>query len=346
MTIELEELRDAAQKAFPQDKSVARDESWARIVELGWLMLDLPEDRGGLGLPRAATATILSEQGRVLATAPLIPALLGLQAIAASPTLADRDGWIARICGGEYVALHMLPSTVTARADGTLEGRIAGVFEADMASHIIAGVAGRYALIPLDAPGVEVIERPLWDRTRRLFDVALSGHAIDPALVLAEGPAATALHDRISSSAQLALAADSLGGASALLELTVDYLKLRRQFDRPLALFQALKHRAADLKVALSAAEALLWSRAAGDTTPVEMGAMKALATTTARRIAEEAIQLHGGIGLTEEHPCHRYMKRAFLNSALCGDADHWNEQAGRALLAVDAGIPGRPSPA
>jgi alkylation response protein AidB-like acyl-CoA dehydrogenase len=142
------------------------------------------------------------------------------------------------------------------------------------------------------------------------------------------------LHDRISAFAQLALAADSLGGASELLVATVEYLKMRRQFDRPLALFQALKHRCADLKVGLSAAEALLWSRASSEATPLEMGAMKALATTTARRIAEEAIQLHGGIGLTEEHPCHRFMKRAFLNAALCGDADHWNEAAGRALLA------------
>ena len=333
VTIELEELRDAAQKAFAIDKPVARDESWARIVELGWLMLDLPEDLGGLGLPPAAVATILFEQGRVLATAPLIPALLGLQAIAASTTLADRDDWIARICGGEYVPLHMLPAAVTASADGTLDGRIAGVFEADMASHVLAGMAGRYALIPLDAPGVEFVERPLWDESRRLFDVVLTGHAIDPALVVAEGPATAALHDRISPTAQLALAADSLGGASALLEMTIDYLKMRRQFDRPLALFQALKHRVADLKVALSAAEALMWSRAAGDTSPLEMGAMKALATTTARRIAEEAIQLHGGIGLTEEHPCHRFMKRAFLNCALCGDADHWNGARGKELL-------------
>ncbi|MDP3675713.1 MAG: acyl-CoA dehydrogenase family protein [Novosphingobium sp.] len=333
MTIELEELLDAAHKAFPPDKPVPRDESWARVVTLGWLMLDLPEDRGGLGLPPAAVATILFAQGRVLATAPLIPALLGLQAIAASPALVDRDGWIARICGGEYVPLHLLPSAVTARADGALDGRIAGVFEADMTSHILAGMAGRYALIPLDAAGVEVVERPLWDESRRLFDVVLTGYAIDPALVVAEGAAASALHETISPAAQLALAADSLGGASALLEMTVKYLKVRSQFARPLALFQALKHRCADLKVALSAAEALLWSRADSATTPLEMGAMKALATTTAKAIAEEAIQLHGGIGLTDEHPCHRYMKRAFLNAALCGDADHWNGANGRHLL-------------
>ena len=119
-----------------------------------------------------------------------------------------------------------------------------------------------------------------------------------------------------------------------MLDLTVDYLKLRKQFDRPLALFQALKHRVADLKVKIAAAEALLWQRAGqADLSPVEAGALKALATQTYAEVGEEAIQLHGGIGLTQEHPCHLYLKRAFLNRTLCGDGDHWNEQAGRAAL-------------
>ena len=132
------------------------------------------------------------------------------------------------------------------------------------------------------------------------------------------------------------LAADALGGANAVLDLTIDYLKLRKQFDRPLALFQALKHRVADCKVRIAAAEALLWERAGqADLTPVEAGALKALATQVYADVAEEAIQLHGGIGLTQEHPCHRFLKRAFLNRTLCGDVDHWTEQAGRDALAA-----------
>jgi alkylation response protein AidB-like acyl-CoA dehydrogenase len=112
--------------------------------------------------------------------------------------------------------------------------------------------------------------------------------------------------------------------------MTIDYLKTRRQFDRPLAMFQALKHRVADLKIAHSAAEALLWNRAIGAPTLAEIGALKAHCTTAYLRIAEETIQLHGGIGLTQEHPCHLFLKRAFLNCALGGDPDYWEEQAGR----------------
>ena len=333
--IALNELRDAAEKAFPRDKlAPERDKSWHQVAELGWLMIELGEADGGLGLGPEAVAAILFEQGRVLSTAPLIPALLGLKAIAASG-LADRQDWIERICGGEYVPLNLLPARVETVADGALSGTVSGMFEADMASHVLAGLPGMYVLIPLESAGVRVTERPLWDESRRMFDVELSGFKPDRALILAQGDAAKALHDLISPAAQLALAADALGGANAVLDLTIDYLKLRKQFDRPLALFQALKHRVADCKVRIAAAEALLWERAGqADLTPVEAGALKALATQVYADVAEEAIQLHGGIGLTQEHPCHRFLKRAFLNRTLCGDGDHWNEQAGRAALA------------
>jgi alkylation response protein AidB-like acyl-CoA dehydrogenase len=338
--IELSELTDAAQKAFPADQLIPpRDASWKLIAEMGWLMITLAEDQGGLGLGRDAAVALHFENGRVLQSAPLIPALLGLQGIAASDSLADKDGWIERICGGEYVPLHMLPSAVTAGADGTLTGGISGVFEADMASHVLAGVAGGYFLIPLSASGVSINERPLWDQSRRIFDVELSGYQPDPALLVAEGAAVKLLHDRISPTAQLALAADALGGANAALTMTVEYLKMRRQFDRPLAMFQALKHRCADLKALIVAAEALLWARAIDDdVSATDLGALKAHCCDVYRVVTEEAIQLHGGIGLTEEHQCHLFMKRAMLNLQLCGSIDHWREAAGRAALESLAG--------
>ncbi len=320
--IALHELRDPAQKAFPADKLAPdRDASWKRIAEMGWLMIDLPEDQGGLGLGRAAATAIHYEMGSVLSSAPLIPAMLGLQAIASS-SLSVRESWVERICGGEFVPLHMLPAS----------GTIAGVFDADMARHVVAGMPGRYVLIPLDAPGVRVIERPLWDNTRRLFDIELDDYK--PELILAEGDAAKAMHDSLSANAQLAIAADALGGATAALGMTVAYLGMRKQFDRPLAMFQALKHRCADLRVMIGAAEALLWSVVRrDDVSIIELGAMKAHATDIYRAVTEEMIQLHGGIGLTEEHPCHLFMKRAMLNMQLCGSLDYWREARGRELL-------------
>jgi alkylation response protein AidB-like acyl-CoA dehydrogenase len=336
--IELSELRDAAQKAFPADKlTPARDDSWKRVAEMGWLMIELPEEHGGLGLGRDAAASIHFELGRVLASAPLAPALLGLQAIATSDRLPDKQELIERLCGGAYAPLHMLPAQVS--GDVVLNGTIAGVFDADMASHVVAALPGRYVLIALDAPGVRLEERRLWDESRRLFDVVLQDFALTPDMVLADGDAAKTLHDQLSLSAHIAIASDCLGGANAILASTIEYLNTRKQFDRPLAMFQALKHRVADMKIRLAAAEALFWSRVSNpETSALEMGAMKAFATRVYSDIVEEAVQLHGGIGLTSEHHCHLYLKRATLNAVLCGDGDHWEAAMGRSLLAQHPG--------
>lgn len=335
--IELDELINAAQKAFPADAlSPDRDESWALAAEMGWMMIRVPEELGGLGFGRRESTAIHYEMGRVLSRAPLIPAQLGLHAVLLAEGLAERDDWVERICGGEYIPLHMLPSTATAGADGTYTGTISGVFEADMASHVIGYLPGAYVLIPVDAEGVSLVERDIWDPSRRLFDVELSGFTPDPALVLAQGDAVAAVHDAISPESQLAIGADCLGGATAALDMSVEYMGMRKQFERPIGMFQALKHRVADCKTQIVAAEALLWDRVGSDTATIaEFGAAKALAGQTYQWVTEEAIQFHGGIGLTDEHWCHLFMKRAMLNLQLSGSPDHWFESVGRQALAA-----------
>lgn len=338
--IELGELQDAAQKAFPADQLVPdRDESWKLIAEMGWLLIELPEADGGLGLGRDAFTTLNFELGRVLSSAPLLPALLTLRAIGASTILAARADWIERICTGEYVASSLLGGRIEVGSGtaGVLEltGLVSGVPDADMASHMLVGAQDLHALVPLDAPGLTVTERRIWDRSRRLFDVRLDRCKVDPALIVARGEDAAIIGHRLQEGMLLALAADALGGANTMLDITVEYLKTRKQFDRPLAMFQVLKHRCADLKAAIAAAEALLWSRANEAGAEVrDYGAVKALACEVYRAVTEEAIQLHGGIGLTEEHNCHLFMKRAQLDLSLGGDADTWLEAAGKAALA------------
>jgi alkylation response protein AidB-like acyl-CoA dehydrogenase len=332
--IELSELRDAAQKAFPADQlSPDRDASWALAAEMGWLMMRLPEELGGLGFDRSASTAIHFEMGRILSRAPLIPAQLGLHAMLASETLADREDWLERVAGGEYVPLNMLPGNVS-EDGGAFTGTVSGLFEADMASHVIVGVPGAYLLVPLDAEGVSLTERQIWDPSRRVFDLELSGFTPDEGNVLARGDAARAVHDAIAPEAHLCVAADSLGAANATLDMSVEYMNMRKQFDRPIAMFQALKHRAADCKTQIVAADALLWSLVGDEEASiVKFGAMKAHATQVFQWATEEAIQFHGGIGLTEEHQCHLFMKRAMLNLQLCGPVDHWMELTGRAAM-------------
>ena len=322
MSTDRAELQDAARKAFGAGGLVPDfDASWNTVAEMGALMMAVPEALGGLGLGREAVGVIHTELGRTLAPGPAIAQMLAIEALgAAERHLADRQALLDRAMAGEVMTASL--------AGAGSWGKLTAIPDADRASHVLVVREGRVTLAPLD--GAQITLRETWDKTRRLFDVRLAGDG----LMLAEGDAATALAQRLEAQMLLALAGDSLGGADAILELTIEYLGTRRQFDRPLALFQALKHRVADMKTWLSAAEALFWSRAADPASDVlDLGALKAHASSVYRAIAEDAIQLHGGIGLTMEHPCHLFLKRATLNAVLGGDADHWEEQAGRAAL-------------
>jgi len=315
--MERAELQDAARKALGADGLVPdAAKSWAAISELGALMMAVPEDLGGLGLGREAEAVIHTELGRALVPGPAIAQMLVITALSVAEGLPGREDWLSRAMGGEVMTTSL-----------ALHDPLTAVPDADRASHILVVRPDR---VGLHATTRSASQRTTWDETRRLFDVTLDEAG---GLTVAQGEQAAALADRLQSQLLLALAADSLGGAAALLALTIDYLRTRRQFDRPLALFQALKHRVADLKIALESADALFWARATSAATRVELGAMKALATTTYITIAEEAIQLHGGIGLTSEYYCHLFLKRALLNAALGDDADIHDERTGRNLL-------------
>jgi alkylation response protein AidB-like acyl-CoA dehydrogenase len=303
VSLDRDELQDSARKAFGEDGLVPdAAQSWARLVEMGWFMMTVPEDLGGLGMGPEAVGVIHTELGRALVPGSAIAQMVAIEA------LAGHGDWLERAMAGEPVTVSLCHA-----------------LDADRAGYSVQVAPGRVTLEPI----ATATQRDTWDQTRRLFDITTSGDGI----VLAEGAEADALADRLRAVLLIALAADSLGAADAILAMTIEYLKVRRQFDRPLALFQALKHRVADLKVALTAAEALFWSCCTPAARLVDLGALKAHATSAALRVAEEAIQLHGGIGLTAEHPCHLFLKRILLNRALGDDSDYWEEAAGRALL-------------
>lgn len=321
MILSRAELAAAAEQAFdPQALAPDDQASWQVIAEMGWLAMCVPEDRGGLGQGGEARAVIHHALGRALVPGPMIAQMMAIDALALGEASQESQALLEAAMGGEVM---------TASLAGVARGEwLEAVPDADKASHILVMASERIALVPRSE--CEIQPRETWDVTRRLFDVRAGA----PGLTLAEGQAASDLSEAVRAQMLLALAADGLGGAEAALAMTIDYLGTRRQFDRPLAMFQALKHRCADMRVVISLADALLWQEAASPALSlVRAGALKASACRVYKQVAEEAIQLHGGIGLTLEHPCHLFLKRAFLNCALGGDADHWEEQAGRALM-------------
>jgi len=339
MTGEIAELQESARRVL-DGAGLAADEAktWPQIVELGWLLVAVPEELGGLGLGLTAASALYTEIGRGLAAIPYLPAMLSIDAVCHSG-LADREIWVERLAGGEnYVATPLAAALLSAEKGG-VTGTLSAVPSADKASHVLLMAADQVALLPLAQSGVKVTARQTWDKTRRLFDIRLEAVAIDEELVLARGEAAAALVRRLSTHRDFALAADAVGGASALLERTVEYLQTRRQFARPLALFQAIKHRCADLKTIIAAAEALLVDSLGriedpGDEAAALMAKQaKSLACSTYFHVTEEGIQLHGGIGVTAEHPCHLFLKRAMLDAQLGAPGDSYARDIAAAIL-------------
>ncbi|MGI9292786.1 MAG: acyl-CoA dehydrogenase family protein [Pseudomonadales bacterium] len=352
MNVELTELQDNARKVL-SDLGIAADEQqlWVQIVELGWLMVAAPETAGGLGMGLSAANIFHEEMGRALGTAPFLPALLALDAVERGRP-DNREQLLMNLMSGELrvtAALGESELCKQAKADGSLQlsGTVPAVLSADSASHALLQTknADCIALIDLQQQGVEYSARPTWDSTRRLFDLQLRDARVDPAALVASGPTAQTLCLRQAIVRDFALASDAVGGASALLDRTVEYLGLRQQFGRPLAMFQALKHRCADLKALVSAAEALLADGLArsgelsndsallADADSMARAA-KQLACTAYLTMAEEALQLHGGIGMTAEHDCHLFLKRAMLNEHLGRAAEAYDVSIADQLLA------------
>jgi len=340
MTDFLVELRDSARQVMTGVGTPASEEAtWPLLVDLGWLLTAVPEDLGGLGLGVAGACVLHTELGRGLAQAAFLPAVMALDALCHSELGdAERAAWIERLSTGELCTAALAESAIAIErgAGEQLAGLAEAVQSADTATHVLVwtDTADCIALVAVDAQGVQLIARPTWDVTRRLFDLRLNGVALDQQTVLARGDAARALVSRLRTLRDFSLAADALGGAAALLELTLEHLCTRKQFGRPLAMFQALKHRCADLKAQLAGAEALLQDglaraadRLADDEAANAGRRAKYLACAAFSTIAEEALQLHGGIGMADEHPCHLYLKRAMLGEYL-GTAERGYEVA------------------
>jgi len=333
--IEQSELRDAARKLLADIATANPDETWRRITEAGWPALIAPESLGGLEQTLTSCCWLYMEIGAALSPAPLVASLLAIETISACARSAARDVWIERIAAGERLAVSLLDPT---QNPGQAR-RLHAVLGADRATHALAVFENEplIAIVPLGKHAVAVA-LPTWDTTRDLSDIDLSNLHFDGAIVIARGAAAKPALSAFSTHLHVAIAADCVGASSRILDETVSYLKTRRQFERPLAMFQALKHRCADLKTTVLAAEALLLEYVADiDGSRAEDGVLasglKSIASSAFRAVAEDAMQLHGGMAMAAEHPCHLYLKRALLNEQLGSQNDACDIVVGRQLV-------------
>lgn len=336
-------VRRALAGACPPERVAACSDGDASVTGVVWSVLaaDLglggllvPEERGGAGASAREAAVVLDEIGRVVAPGPYLTSGVVAATLLTALATDTADSLLPGLAAGGVVAALLVPATavgadgraVTAGTDGALTGAVRNVVG------VAGGVPADVLLVPVRAggvvalhaveassPGVDVTAVTSLDMTRPLADVTLSGA---PSRVVA-GDSAEALRSALLAGAGL-LAAEQAGIAAWCLEATVSHLKERRQFGRVVGGFQALKHRLADLYVEVEAAHAAAhWAAAALSAGEADADVAVAVAQSycagVAVHAAEEAVQLHGGLGMTWEHPVHLRLKRAKADQLLLG---------------------------
>lgn len=317
--------------------------AWSVLSEqIGAPALVVPEEFGGAGFGFAELGIVLEESGRSLLAAPLLSSsvlatytllLAGDESLAGEllPGLAEgsRLGMLAA-SDDDLVIAPTGRTSARQDADGwRVAGTKAYVLDAVCADFVIvaAQTPAGPSLFVVDLPRPEVAVTPLtvMDLTRSFARVEF---AEAPARLLGVPGAASAILERVADIASVALACEQVGAAAEVLERTVEYLKVRTQFGRPIGSFQALKHRCADMLVELeSARSAAIYASTAIQEGSADLPQAAAIAKTYCSEafyhIAAESIQMHGGIGFTWEHHAHLYFKRAKASELLFGSPAH-----------------------
>jgi alkylation response protein AidB-like acyl-CoA dehydrogenase len=293
--------------------------------------------------------------GRAVVPGPYFSAvLLGGLAILEAGSEAQKKEWLPKIAAGERrVALAwMEPSaqlgpagvTLTALEKGgkyTLSGTKLFVHDAHTADALVvaartrpgAGAEGvSLFLLPKGPKGLEVTLLPTMDQTRKLCEVTLSDVAVGADALLGPAGAGWAPLSRVLDRATVALCAEMCGGAQKVLDMTVEYAKIRQAFGRPIGSYQGVKHRAADMLVEVENSKSITyyaaWALDEGAAeAPLAVSMAKAYVSDAYRRVSAAGIQLHGGIGFTWEHDLHLYFKRAKGSEFTFGDATHHRER-------------------
>jgi alkylation response protein AidB-like acyl-CoA dehydrogenase len=322
---------------------------WRELCELGVAGVALPESLGGAGLGYRELGLVFEELGRTLCATPMFAScVLGAELVRLGGSDAQKSV-LAKVAAGEQLLAlaynegpHHAPERCATRAlvsgDGfTLQGQKRFVLDAHIADrlYVVARTLGNEAdraglsVFEVDARANGVrIERVGMVDGRNAAHVTLDGVRVGRAALVGEPDQAVQLLDAVFARAAIVLSAEMLGGARSAFEMTIDYLKTRKQFGVLIGTFQALKHRAADLYAELELSRsALLDALAAVDADRPDV--LEAASIVKARladlyvRVGAEAIQMHGGIGVTDEHDVGLFYKRARVSELLLGDGNY-----------------------
>jgi alkylation response protein AidB-like acyl-CoA dehydrogenase len=332
--------------------------AWKTFADFGILALPFPEDFGGLNGTAVDSMLVMEMLGRGLALEPyLSTVVLGGGLIRDAGSTAQKEELLPAIAGGELMlalahheaggryALDRIATTATASAGGwKLDGAKAVVLGAPAAGKLIVSARGAKGislfLVDAKAPGLTLRAYPTQDGARAA-DIRLSGVQVGADALIGPAGGGLAVIERAVDYANAALCAEAVGIMSALNEITLEYLKTRKQFGVPIGKFQALQHRMADMVIATEQARSMATLAAvrADSTDAAErsraVAAAKAYVMQSARLVGQQAVQLHGGMGVVDELNVGHYFKRLTMIAMTFGDIDFHLGRFSDTLLAA-----------
>lgn len=327
---------------FIDGKNTLADDLWQQAIDLGWQAAVIPEAYNGLDLADRGFIALNAALGSRLAPGPMLSAIVALRFLARFADSGTQERLFAEaLSSGLRIAIpaSLEPPTPLRLDAGGISGTIQLFGAADSSYALVPVMAGsdgrQWALIACGPDGASLEAATIWDLTRDLC--LLSCDHVAPLTLVpdAQGVATRS----VLSDFCLALAADSLGGATTIADQTVDYMKERKQFGLPIGAFQALKHRAANFVAKIATSRHLLEhaiEAAEKEDPDAAMWAVlaKASASDCYAFVAGDSVQLHGGVGHTWEFDVHIHVKRARLNQALAADNNVCRDLAADAFVA------------
>lgn len=339
---------DAAAVRAVLDTDTAFDRDlWQKIVELGWTAMAIPEAHGGLGLGYLELCVIAEELGRVVAPVPFSSSVyLATEAIKSFGSEAQRAALLPKLAAGELIGTLAnceglgTPATAVAFADNSLTGTKLPVPDGDIADIAVVtarneqGEIGLY-IVTLNQAGCQREVLASMDPSRSQARVTFDAAAAEP---LGESCDGAAQLSQLMDRAAVLLAFEQLGGSQAAMDMGIAYTKERYAFGRPVASFQAIKHKFADMFAVLELARSNAYYGACALSSdapdlPLAAATARVSATDAFYFISKENIQAHGGMGFTWEFDCHLYYRRAQLLSSVIGTMPEWKEHVATRLL-------------
>ncbi len=321
---------------------------WSRMAELGWQALTISESYGGVGLQWEDLIVVAEEMGRTLFPSPFLANANAARAIAELGSDHQKGRWLPALASGDLVATL----AVLEESDDSSERGVQLVAEEAGATILLSGkkmfvpygqaaglilVAAREGdgvslfAVPADTAGLVVAPLKLTDRTHRAAEVTLDAVIVDPADRLGEPGGAWSDLLRVMDAATVALSAEMVGAADGAVALAAEYAKVRKQFGHPIGRFQAVKHRLAELYVAVESARSLVyyasWAIDNLDDPAAHVSMAKAYASRALDEAGEEGVQIHGAIGFTWECDAQLYYKRGRYCRNLMGSPAYHHER-------------------